>query len=73
MKKGEIKRVEFIAPDGDVAYATFQDDKTIRIGEGYPIEQYDGYSSPTFAIRTVQNAGIPYKFVVPALKKYQSS
>ena len=41
----------------------------IRIGEGYPIEQHDGYSSPAFAIRTVKNANVPYKFVVPALAK----
>jgi len=106
MKAGEVKFVEFLAPDGDKAYATFlgQDGKTqnpIRIGEGklsltsaalfrkkektfvprtnpfetlgYPIEQHDGYSSPAFAIRAVKNAGVPYKFSVPALSAYKSS
>ena len=39
LKAGEVKFVEFLAPDGDKAYATFvgQDGKTeapIRIGEG---------------------------------------
>ena len=39
LKAGEVKFVEFLAPDGDMAYATFvtQDGKTeqpIRIGEG---------------------------------------
>lgn len=39
LKAGEVKFVEFMAPDGDKAYATFlgQDGKTeapIRIGEG---------------------------------------
>ena len=69
LKKGEVEYVEFLAPDGDAAYATFKDKggTPIRIGEGYPIEQHDGYSSPAFAIRTVKNAGVPYKFVVPAL------
>lgn len=71
LKSGEVNFVEFLAPDGDVAYATFQDGKRIRIGEGYPIEQHDGYSSPAFAIRTVKNAGVPYKFIVPALAKNQ--
>jgi hypothetical protein len=70
LKDGGISSVEFYAPDGDVAYATLKEDgKAIRIGEGYPIEQHNGYSSPAFAIRTVQNYGIPYKFVVPAMMK----
>jgi hypothetical protein len=69
LKYGEIQYVEFLAPDGDVAYATFQDGKRIRICEGYPIEKHDGYSSPAFAIRTVKNAGVPYKFIVPAFTK----
>uniref|UniRef100_A0A7S4AY04 Uncharacterized protein n=1 Tax=Pseudo-nitzschia australis TaxID=44445 RepID=A0A7S4AY04_9STRA len=71
LKAGEVAFVEFLAPDGDVAYVTFKDeDKKIRIGEGYPIEQHDGYSSPMFCIRTVKNAGIPYKFIVKGLDKY---
>lgn len=70
LKDGGISSVEFYAPDGDVAYATLKEDgRSIRIGEGYPIEQHDGYSSPAFAIRTVKNAGVPYKFVVPTLAK----
>ena len=72
MKAGEIDRVEFQAPDGDVAYCFFKDkadQAPIRIGSGYPIEQHDGYSSPLFAVRAVKNAGVPYKFVVPALAK----
>jgi hypothetical protein len=71
LKAGEVVFVEFFAPDGDVAYATFKDDdKKIRIGEGYPIEQHDGYSSPMFCIRAVKNAGVPYKFTVKGLAKY---
>lgn len=74
LKTGDVLFVEFYAPDGDVAYATLKSTSNnqsnkIRIGEGYPIEQHDGYSSPAFAIRTVKNANIPYKFVVPALAK----
>lgn len=110
LKAGHVKFVEFLAPDGDKAYATFLGDDgkpvaPIRIGEGeflfaqgvcvthschrvdwsnsngnntwappgYPIEQHDGYSSPAFAIRAVKNAGVPYKFSVPALSSYKSS
>jgi hypothetical protein len=70
LKAGEVTYVEFYAPDGDVAYATLKESsRAIRIGEGYPVEQHDGYSSPAFAIRTVMNAGVPYKFIVPAMKK----
>jgi hypothetical protein len=73
LKAGTVSFVEFLAPDGDAAYATLRGrDGPIRIGEGYPVEQHDGYSSPAFAIRAVQNAGVPYKFVVPGLAKYSS-
>ncbi|KAG7361780.1 hypothetical protein IV203_036881 [Nitzschia inconspicua] len=81
---GEVEFVEFLAPDGDKAYVTFKAKDTngnsvekngppIRIGEGYPIEKHDGFSSPLFCIRAVKNAGVPYKFVVPSLSKYSSS
>jgi hypothetical protein len=69
LKAGEVTSVDFLAPDGDVAYATLRSKGKLRIGEGYPIEQHDGYSSPAFAIRTVKNAGVPYKFIVPALSQ----
>ena len=75
LKAGEVEFVEFMAPDGDAAYVTFKakegGDKAapIRIGEGYPVEQHDGYSSPMFCVRAVKNAGVPYKFTVPALAK----
>ncbi|KAL7580961.1 hypothetical protein ACA910_005775 [Epithemia clementina (nom. ined.)] len=68
LKTGEVEFVEFIAPDGDAAYATLKGGQPrIRIGEGYPVEQHDGWSSPAFAIRAVKNAGVPYKFTVPGL------
>ena len=75
LKAGEVEFVEFIAPDGDAAYVTFKakdgaaKGAPIRIGEGYPTEQHDGYSSPLFCVRAVKNAGVPYKFTVPALAK----
>eukprot|EP00550_Attheya_septentrionalis_P000679 CAMPEP_0198287484 /NCGR_PEP_ID=MMETSP1449-20131203/6273_1 /TAXON_ID=420275 /ORGANISM="Attheya septentrionalis, Strain CCMP2084" /LENGTH=200 /DNA_ID=CAMNT_0043985443 /DNA_START=119 /DNA_END=721 /DNA_ORIENTATION=- len=73
----EVAFVEFLAPDGDVAYATFKTkdgtgtETPIRIGEGYPIEQHNGYSSPAFAVRSVANKKVPYKFTVPGLAKYK--
>ena len=71
LKAGEVTFVEFLAPDGDVAYATFKEgEQKIRIGEGYPIEQHDGYSSPLFCVRAVKNANVPYKFTVKGLAKY---
>jgi hypothetical protein len=78
LKDGQIEFVEFMAPDGDKAYATLKSPDgqakapPVRVGEGYPIEQHDGWSSPAFAVRTVKNAGVPYKFTVPGLAKYQT-
>lgn len=71
-----MKFVEFLAPNGDAAYVTFKEgnegggssnNKPIRIGEGYPIEDPEGWSSPAFVIKAVAKKGVPYKFVVPGL------
>ena len=79
MKKGEVAFVEFIAPNGDVAYVTFkqgsnekESPKKIRIGEGYPTESKDSWTSPAYVIRSVSNFGVPYKFTVPALAKFST-
>ena len=77
LKNGEVAFVEFMAPDGDKAYVTFKPTKEgeaapkpIRIGDGYPIEQHDGWSSPAFVIRAVTRYNVPYKFTVPGLAAY---
>lgn len=49
--RDEVLFVEFLAPDGDVALATLKAKEgeaqpaPIRIGEGYPVEIHDGWSS----------------------------
>ncbi|CAJ1934218.1 unnamed protein product [Cylindrotheca closterium] len=76
--KGEVDFVEFMAPDGDAAYVTFKPKEgegkvnPIRIGEGFPVEQHDGYSSPMFVVKTLKKYEIPYKFTVPGLAKFSS-
>lgn len=60
LKKGEVEFVEFMAPDGDVAYATFRGttegskSAPIRIGEGFPVEQHDGW----YVVCVVCNANL---------------
>ena len=73
MKKGQVTFVEFMAPNGLVAYATLKKNpkKPIRIGQGYPTGAKNSWSSPDFVIRSVSNYGVPYKFTVPALEKYK--
>ncbi|GMH63099.1 hypothetical protein TrVE_jg6095 [Triparma verrucosa] len=85
LNDGYVKFVEFLAPNGDKAYATIvlasKDDKDkkdaetmrIRIGRGYPTEDPEGWSSPSFVIRTVKEKNVPYKFFVPELTKFQLS
>lgn len=67
----QVAFVEFLAPNGDAAYATMkgekENEKPIRIGEGYPVEDPEGWSSPAFVIKAVAKKGVPYKFVVPGL------
>jgi len=81
LESGQVLSVEFLAPNGDAAYATLKSDvegeassisstennKPIRIGEGYPVEDSSGWSSPAFVIKAVAKKGVPYKFVVPGL------
>ena len=75
MKNGDVKFVEFIAPRGEIAYATIADGKKetrLRIGQGYPTGGRNSWSSPDYVIRSVSNFGVPYKFTVPALSKYRN-
>ncbi|KAL7527516.1 hypothetical protein ACHAXR_001996 [Thalassiosira sp. AJA248-18] len=80
LNSDQVEFVEFLAPNGDAAYATFKsssgegetsnkssNNKPIRIGEGYPVEDPEGWSSPAFVIKAVAKKGVPYKFVVPGL------
>ena len=71
LNNDKVKFVEFLAPSGDAAYVTLIDategSKPIRIGEGYPIEDPGGWSSPAFVVKAVAKKGVPYKFVVPGL------
>ena len=72
LSANQVTFVEFLAPNGDKAYATFKSEdssnsKPIRIGEGYPIEDPQGWSSPAFVVKAVAKAKVPYKFVVPGL------
>mmetsp|Transcript_22752 Transcript_22752/g.27903 ORF Transcript_22752/g.27903 Transcript_22752/m.27903 type:complete len:186 (-) Transcript_22752:3421-3978(-) len=77
LDEGDVEFVEFLAPNGDAAYATFKVKdgekmmKPIRIGEGYPIEDPEGWSSPAFVIKSVKKKGVAYKFIVPMLDKYR--
>jgi hypothetical protein len=79
LDKGEVEFVEFMAPNGDAAYVTFKSkeggeikERPIRIGEGYPIEDPEGWSSPSFVVKAVQKRGVPFKFTVPALAAYKT-
>ena len=62
----EVEFVEFLAPNGDAAYVTFKakegEDKSkpIRIGEGYPIEDPEGWSSPAFVVKVSNGGSISY-------------
>ena len=69
LNSDQVSLVEFIAPNGDAAYVTFKSSNTsrIRIGQGYPIEDPGGWSSPAFVIKAVAKKGVPYRFVVPGL------
>jgi hypothetical protein len=72
--------VRFLAPDGDVAFATmkepsayFNKGEPLRIGEGMPLEQHRGYSTPLFVVRSVKDKGVPYVRAKRARRRYHSA
>jgi len=60
---GDVTFVEFMAPNGNRAYATLKvkegetSELRIRIGEGYPIEDPKGITSPAFVVKNVAEVG----------------
>jgi len=68
LDKGNVQFVEFFAPAGNVAYVTFKaiegvctNCRPVRIGEGYPVEDPRGFSSPAFVVKAVAKKEVPYK------------
>jgi len=61
IKEKKVEGVVFEPPMGDVAYALI-DGKAVRIGEGWPTEVANSWSSPTWVVRILENEGVPYKF-----------
>ena len=59
IKDKKVEGVIFQPPAGDVAYALI-DGKSVRIGEGWPVEIANSWSSPTWVVRILENEGVPY-------------
>lgn len=62
VKEKKVTFVEFLPPAGDEAYATMADGARIRVGEGWPMEIGNSWSSPMWVGRILKNAEVPYKF-----------
>ena len=62
LKDGKVTFVEFLAPNGDIAYASVNTDggknERLRIGQGYPTTSKSSWSSPDYVIRAVSNYGM---------------
>ena len=61
VKDKKVEGVVFQPPSGDEAYAIIGG-KSLRIGEGWPVEISNSWSSPTWVVRILQNEGVPYAF-----------
>jgi len=59
LKAKEVERVIFEPPSGDEAYAVIGG-KKVRIGEGWPVELSNSWSSPTWVVRILENERVPY-------------
>lgn len=59
IKAKKVEGVVFQPPNGDVAYALI-DGKSVRMGEGWPVEIANSWSSPTWVVRILENEGVPY-------------
>lgn len=68
LKEKKVEGVVFMPPSGDVAFALIEG-KSVRIGEGWPVEVSNSWSSPNWVVRILQNEGVPYKFAYNFEKK----
>lgn len=59
----KVARVDFFDVNMQKAYAVLNDDVRILIGEGYPIEAGNSWSSTTFVARILNNNKVPYTFL----------
>lgn len=59
VKAKKVDGVVFQPPSGDVAYALIEG-TSVRMGEGWPVEVSNSWSSPTWVVRILENEGIPY-------------
>lgn len=59
LKAKKVERVIFEPPAGDEAYAVIDGNK-IRVGEGWPIEMPNSWSSPSWVVRILENEKVPY-------------
>ncbi|CAM9674107.1 unnamed protein product [Discosporangium mesarthrocarpum] len=71
LNKGGVEKVEFFS-GGDKAYAFLRPtsgpangaaSKRIRIGEGWPEEKGNSWSSPLWVVRALNDRSVPYKFM----------
>lgn len=63
----KIKKAEFSSA-GNVCYVEVEGvGKMVRIGEGYPVEDPKGWSSPSFVIRSLKDKNVPYEYKVVGL------
>jgi hypothetical protein len=74
VKAKKVEGVVFYPPAGDEAYALLKDGRSVRVGEGWPIEVSNSWSSPTWVMRILQNEGVPYtwKFDLKAKNSYKT-
>jgi hypothetical protein len=59
IKAKKVEGVVFEPPAGNVAYAIIEG-KSVRIGEGWPVEVSNSWSSPAWVVRILENEGVPY-------------
>ena len=61
VKDGKVEGVVFMPPSGDEAYALIEG-KSVRMGEGWPVEVSNSWSSPSWVVRILENEGVPYSW-----------
>ena len=68
LKDKKVEGVVFQPPSGDIAYAIIEG-KSVRMGEGWPVEISNSWSSPTWVVRILENEGVPYAWNFDLKKK----
>ncbi|KAG8457338.1 hypothetical protein KFE25_014067 [Diacronema lutheri] len=61
-QRARVAKVDIYGAGGDKVYVSFADGTKARLGEGLPIDDSNGWSSPLWLVRILDNVNVPHAY-----------